>query len=182
MNLHKVIFSDNSLKELLNFREPVIQSYLKNEWSVTLVCPYNSQPPKLGKNFKIRPIKLNRGSMNPFRDLIYFSRLLSIYRNEKPDYIFHYTIKPNIYGTFAAKLLGIKSTMMVAGLGYIFTKNDFRCRVGRVLYKMAMKLTNHVIVLNEANYELLLKSNMVRKEKLILLKGGEGIDLNKFDS
>lgn len=178
----KIIFCDNSLRELLNFRKPIIEAFLKDGVEVVALCPPNHDIPKLDGKFKYVPIKLNRGGMNPIKDLLYFIRLTNLYFSEKADYIFHYTIKPNVYGTFAARLLGIKSTMMVAGLGYIFTNNDFRCKIGRVLYKMAMKLANHVIVLNEANYELLLKTSMVRKEKLILLKGGEGIDLNRFDS
>lgn len=177
---HKVLFSDNSLKELINFREPVIQSYLNQGWSVIVVCPQNRSLPELGEDFKYIPIDLCRGSMSPFLDLKYFINLYSIYRKERPNYIFHYTIKPNIYGTFAARLLGIESTMMIAGLGYIFTTENLKCKIGRLLYRIAMRLADNVFVLNKDNYDLLLECNMVQSSKLILLNGGEGIDINKY--
>ena len=65
-------------------------------------------------------INMQRTSTNPLHDVRYFFRLLSIYREERPDYIFHFTIKPNIYGTLVARLLGIHSTAMETGM--VFNK------------------------------------------------------------
>ena len=65
------------------------------------------------------------------RRAIFFC-LLGIYRKERPDYIFHFTIKPNIYGTLAARLLGIHSTVMVAGLGFTFSHGGWASKMARV--------------------------------------------------
>ena len=45
-----------------------------------------------------------------------------IYRRVKPDIILHYTIKPNVYGTIAASMLGIPVVNNVCGLGTVFLK------------------------------------------------------------
>lgn len=177
----KIAFCDNSLRELLNFRQPIMESFLNTGLEIVAICPKNHKVPNLGRGFKFVPVKLSRGGMNPIKDLVYFLTLLKIYRNEKVGYVFHYTIKPNIYGTVAARLLGIRSTMMIAGLGYVFTANNIGSYIGRCMYRIAIRFSEHVLVLNQYNYDLLLEKKMVNENKLILLEGGEGLDLRKYD-
>lgn len=176
----KILFCDNSLRELLNFRENVIRYYVSQGCEVILVAPdtYAYRPESfLGRYI---PVKFSRSGMNPIKDLSYFFTLCRIYRTERPDYIFHYTIKPNIYGTLAARVCGIPSTAMIAGLGYIFYKKNLKCLLARSLYKWALKYSEKVLVLNEANKRFLLDYGIVRPTQLIHLQGGEGVDLARF--
>ena len=103
-----------------------------------------------------------------------------IYTEEKPDYIFHYTIKPNIYGTFAAKSCGIRSSAMIAGLGYVFSRKNIPNKIARYLYKAALRYSEYVLVLNKSNRDFLIDRKIVPREKIILLSGGEGVNLNHF--
>jgi len=61
-------------------------------------------------------------SVNPFNDLRTLYALWRIYRKLQPDLIFHYTIKPNIYGSLAAMLARVKSIAVTTGLGYVFIR------------------------------------------------------------
>lgn len=178
----KIIFSDNSLRELINFREEVILDYANGGHHVVLIAPVNQNYSPENQNIKVIPIKINRSGMNPFADLKYLMTLLSIYRKERPDYIFHYTIKPNIYGSIAAKISGIPSTAMIAGLGYVFTNKGIGSRIARMLYRFAMRFPEKVLVLNEYNRDVLISRKIVASEKIILLKGGEGVNLAKFNN
>ncbi|WP_289157778.1 glycosyltransferase [uncultured Muribaculum sp.] len=178
--INKILFCDNSLRELLNFRGDVIDDYSAKGNEIVLLAPKNRDYPPDNDRIKYIPIEVGRSSMNPFSDFKYFFELIRIYRKEKPDYIFHYTIKPNIYGSFAAKLLGIPSTAMIAGLGYVFTNKGLGCWIARMLYRISMLCPEKVLVLNEYNQELLIKKKIVKREKIILLKGGEGVNLSKF--
>ena len=120
MARRKILFCDNSLRELLNFRKEIICHYASNGYNVVLVAPQNMDIYQWElPNIRFVPIIMNRSGTNPIEDLKYFFRLKRIYAKEKPDYIFHYTIKPNIYGTFAARSCGIRSSAMIAGLGYV---------------------------------------------------------------
>lgn len=176
----KILFCDNSLRELLNFRGDVIRYYGEHGFEVVLVAPETLEDYSLGKNVRYIPVKLNRSGMNPFEDGKYFSDLCRIYRTERPDYIFHYTIKPNIYGTLAARWNRIPSSAMIAGLGYVFYRSNLACWFARSLYQFALDFSDKVLVLNAANKELLLRRNMVAPAKLLHLKGGEGVDLKHF--
>lgn len=178
----KILFCDNSLREFLNFRSDIVKSYIDRGDEVVIVAPNNSEIPSYLDTIKYYPIKLSRGGMNPLSDIKLMLNYLKIYRRESPDYIFHYTIKPNIYGTFAAKIAGIPSIIMVAGLGYVFTANGLGCKIARKLYKAALSMSKKVLVLNQSNYQYLLDKGLSNSAKLILLKGGEGINLTEFDN
>lgn len=176
-----ILFCDNSLRELINFREDVINSYANAGKRVILVAPKNREYNPESPNIKYIPIDVDRGGMNPIRDIKYFMNLYGIYRRESPDYIFHYTIKPNIYGSIASKLLKIPSTAMIAGLGFVFTSDSIGSQIARRLYKFALKFPEWVLVLNKYNKDLLIKKSLISSDRLILLKGGEGVNLSKFD-
>lgn len=176
----KILFSDVSLNGQLNFRGEVIKYYTSHGNHVILVSPLDIEYYWDVEGVRYIPIELNRSSMNPLHDLKYFKLLYNIYKREKPDYIFHYSIKPNIYGTLAARLLNISSTAMIAGLGFVFYQKEIKCSLARGLYKFALRFPEYVFVLNSANKEFLIKSGIISAEKIIHLIGGEGVDLNRF--
>lgn len=176
----KILFCDNSLYDLLNFRGDVIENYLLDGYEIVLVAPQTSMLTNKPTGLKYIPVQLNRSGMNPFHDLKYMWNLIKIYRKEHPDYIFHYTIKPNIYGSLAAKLCGIPSTAMIAGLGYVFDNKGIGCAVARKLYRFALKFSHKVMVLNSYNRDLVIEKKIATPEQVILLPGGEGINLDRF--
>ena len=96
-SFHTIAFCDNSLRELIRFRRPVIESFLRKGYKVIAICPQNDIVPDFGIGFKHIDVNLSRGGMNPFEDIRYLFCLLRIYRKEKISYVFHYTIKPNVY-------------------------------------------------------------------------------------
>jgi len=103
--------------------------------------------------------------------------LFGVYRQEKPDVIFHYTIKPNTYGGIVAGLLKIPFIDVVSGMGYIFNGSSLMKKLVRKLYLYVLGKAHKVITLNEANTKVL-QSMGIRK--LRMLKGGEGVNLTHF--
>lgn len=134
-------------------------------------------PPEAVKYYNV---DMGRTANNPFTDMRYFLKLLSIYRRERPDFVFHYTIKPNIYGTWAAKLLHTRCCAMMAGLGYTFTSGSLTAKIGRLMYKAGLRYTDHLILLNRNNYDTIIEKHFSKAEKTILLPGGEGVSLTDF--
>ena len=180
----KLLFSDNTLWGLLNFRGGVIRHFIKEGYRIILVAPQDSMADLtlIPNEVKYIPVKLNRTGTNPFSDFQYYKVLRQIYKREKPDYIFHYTIKPNIYGTLAAHGLVICSSAMIPGLGHVYTEKSIGNMIARIMYKFAMRYPQKVLVLNKVNYDILVHRKVVAPEKLLWLKGGEGVDLSKYKS
>lgn len=179
----KIIFCDNGLDPFLNFRGYVAEHFHKKGWEVGVVVPKatcsKQSLTKVPKYLKVHQVSLNRNSSNPFADISYYKEVHGLFKTLAPDIVFTYTIKPNIYGSIAAHKLNIPVVAMVAGLGYAFSGNSLKHKLGRALYKYGLQKADKVIVLNESNLQTL-SNGFVNRENLILFEGGEGVDLSQF--
>lgn len=179
----KVLFCDNTLWGLINFRGDVI-TYFKNiGCEVVLVAPEKEDEQmrtEIPEYVRYVPVKMGRTTTNPMDDLKYFYRLLRIFRKEKPDFVFNYTIKPNIYGSIAGKMCHCHTTAMMAGLGYTFKNNTLSAKIARMLYKIGLVFTDNLLLLNVDNLNTVKRKGLCKEDKIILLEGGEGVNLDKF--
>lgn len=179
----KIIFCDNTLWGLVNFRGEVIRHFMRKGHQVVLVAPEKEDKQMrttIPDGVRYIPVKMARTSLNPVKDFGYFMRILKIFRAERPDYIFNYTIKPNIYGSIAARLCGCRSTAMMAGLGYIFINDSLLLRIARTVYRFGLLFTDHLIVLNSFIREMVVQKRFCNPKKIVFLEGGEGIDIWKY--
>ncbi len=115
-------------QSLTNFRGPLIQAMLAQGHDV-LACAGEPLPAvattltEWGVQFI--PIPLARAGMNPIGDIRTFFALCRVMRAHSPDAIFAYTIKPVIWGGFAARISGIpRFHALITGLGYAFMADD----------------------------------------------------------
>ena len=182
--MKKILFCNNLLGGLLLFRKNVIDHFIGKGYEVVLVAikgdAVSPNVETLGNGVRVYSIDVSRTSTNPFNDLQFFFQLFKILRSEKPSYVFNYTIKPNIYGAMACKLLGIPCTDMMAGLGYTFTNNSLSSRIARMLYKIGLYCSQHLFLLNEENVKEVSRLRLCNEKKIIWLKGGEGVDVNHY--
>lgn len=180
----KIIFCDNTLWGLVNFRGEVIRHLVDLGHHVVLVAPEKEDKQmrtKIPEGVRYVPVDMGRTSLNPINDFKYLVRMFLIFKREKPDYIFTYTIKPNIYGSIAARLVGCHSTAMMAGLGYIFINDGFVLRTARKLYRFGLSFTDHIMLLNQYNRQLVISKHMCSADKIVLLEGGEGINIANYE-
>lgn len=176
----KIFFTANVLWDIYIFRGGVIKALVNEGHDVTVVAPYETRvdmEKELG--VKVINISLNKRGMNPIEDLKLLRELYKIYKQEKPDIIFHYTIKANIYGTLAARLAKIKSVAILTGLGYAFVTNSIVSKIAKLLYKISLPFAEEVCVLNEDDKNLLVSENIIKPEKVFILPG-EGVNTDKF--
>ena len=179
----KILFNNNVLSGLLSFREDVIKHFIDQGHEVVLVTPHTEDKQllmRIPSKAKHLQIDMARDSMNPIHDIKYFFRLFKVLRKEKPDYVFNYTIKPNIYGSLACRLQRIPSTAMLAGLGYTFSHKGLAAKIGRSLYRFALRFPQHVLFLNRSNVEVAKSIHLCNPDKIIWLEGGEGVNLEKY--
>jgi glycosyltransferase involved in cell wall biosynthesis len=120
----------------------------------------------------------NKGT-NPVKDAQLTRRFYQVYRRERPDVVLQYTIKPNIYGTLAARMAGIPCINNVSGLGTVFLIQNFVSRVALRLYRFAFRFPHRVFFQNDDDRQLFLQHKLVRPEITDLLPGS-GIDVQRF--
>jgi len=132
----------------------------------------------LRKEFSFFAIKnLDRKGTNPIKDLRLFFEYFLLFRRLKPDLVINFTIKPNIYGSISAGLLGIQSISVITGLGYVFIRESWLTKLVKLLYWIAFRFNRAVVFLN---FEDLNTLRNVSKEKSFLIES-EGVDIKYFD-
>jgi glycosyltransferase involved in cell wall biosynthesis len=125
------------------------------------------------------PIRFNNRTESPLSDFLFYRHLKQLYRQHRPALIFHYVIKPNIYGSLAAAAEGIPSIAVITGLGYAFARRNWLFRLIRLLYKRALSHTNQVWFLNNDDAKMFINEKMVSIEKVKVLPG-EGVNEHYF--
>ena len=104
----KIVFSSNISWSIYNFRRSLLNSLKADGHTIHTVASRDDYSEKLkAEDFIYHEVKLNNNATNPIEDLKLIIQYYKIYKKIRPDVICHNAIKPNIYGTIAAKLLGI---------------------------------------------------------------------------
>ncbi len=177
----KIAFVANTTWNLVHFRQNLIKTFLAEGHQVTAVAPPDSESEQILKLWQCEFLSIqmdNKGS-SPFKDLLLCSNLYQLYRTQKFDVILHFTIKPNIYGSFACALAGIPCVNNVTGLGTVFIRQNFTSRIALLLYRVAFLFPKKVFFQNIDDRDLFIKRKLVKVEKTDLL-AGSGIDTNFF--
>jgi glycosyltransferase involved in cell wall biosynthesis len=170
----------NTSWNIYNFRLGLIKSFLAENHQVTAIAPYDSYAEKLREaGCQYEEVELDNKGANPLKDLKFTRQLYIIYRRIQPDVVLQYTIKPNVYGTIAATLLGIPVVNNVSGLGTVFLRQNMASRIAHILYWTTFRFPEKVFFQNEDDRQLFLKRNLV-KAKITAVLPGSGVDLNAF--
>lgn len=177
----KIALVSNSSWSIFNYRLGVAKAFLDKGFKVLIVAPqddFTKNLIEIGCSF--RHFEMESKSTNPFNDLKLLQQLKTIYKEEKPNFIFHYTIKPNIWGSRAAKSASIPSIAITTGLGYIFDNNNLVSKIGKWLYKVNLTYSKQIWFLNNEDQKAFLDENIIPKSKAYLIPG-EGVNLIQFE-
>ncbi|HQV78372.1 MAG TPA: glycosyltransferase family 4 protein [Chitinophagales bacterium] len=171
----------NTAFNIYNFRLSLIEALKQEGHRVIAIAPKDEYVELLLQhNIEFVEItQLARKGTNPFHDLKLWNEFRKKYRQNKLDIVLQYTIKPNIYGTLAAKWNGIKSVCTVTGLGYTFLNKNIASNVAHRLYKWAFSYAHKILFQNKDDATLFINQHIVEKNKVELVPGS-GIDTDKF--
>ena len=175
----KIALVANSTWSVYNFRIDLIR-HLLPVFDVLVIAPRDAFAEELVKTgCSYLHIEFNNRSENPLRDYVLYKSLKKIYQSEKPDFIFHYVIKPNIYGSLAAAACGVPSVAVITGLGYTFDRDNWLNRVVSFLYRKSLKKASEVWFLNQEDAEVFVRRKLVAAGKIKILPG-EGVNTEYF--
>jgi hypothetical protein len=141
----KVAIVLNTSWNIYNFRLGLINTLLEQNIEVHAIAPKDEYSEKLKSlGCKYHVVKMDSRGANPVKDLALTFELYNIYRKIRPDLVLHFTIKPNIYGTIAARLLNIPSINNVCGLGTVFLKDNLVSKIAILLYRIAFRFPKRI--------------------------------------
>ena len=172
-----LILANNDLG-LYKFRKELIQELI-NQYEVYISLPdgkFVSNLTNLGCKFINTPI--NRRGTNPITDLKLFLKYVKILKTINPDVVLTYTIKPNIYGGIACRILNLPYIANITGLGTSLENKGLLQKIIVHLYKIALKKAKCVFFQNNENKQFFIDNNIsVGKGRLI---PGSGVNLKHF--
>jgi len=126
------------------------------------------------------PLKMSIKGLNPLEEFNLFLQFKQVFHSEKPDIIFSYTIKNNIFGAMAAESCGIPFVPNVTGLGTAFLSGKVLWNIAEKLYRRAFRKLPIIFFQNENDRRLFVQRGLVRSREQTRLIPGSGIDLEKF--
>lgn len=175
----KIMILANSDTGLYKFRRELLEELLKQH-QVCICLPigdYIQSMVEMGCEF-IQCDYLERRGKNPFKELKLISFYKKVLKAEKPDIVFTYTIKPNIYGGMACKSLKIPYVVNITGLGSAVENAGVMQKVTLALYKIGLKGAQKVFFQNTENRDFMLEKKVVNGAYDLL--PGSGVNLNQY--
>lgn len=175
----KIMILANNDVGLYQFRKELIEALIR-ENEVVISLPYGEfiKPLQdIGCKFIDTPV--DRRGINPVTDLKLFCTYKSILKKEKPDLVITYTIKPNVYGGYACRLLKIPYAVNITGLGTAFENGGMLRKVVTVMNKVACKKARVVFFENEENKNIFVGNKIIKEEQACRLNGA-GVNLEKY--
>lgn len=134
---------------------------------------------------RLIPLKVERRRINPLGELQTLLDIWRIYRNERPDLLHHIALKPMLYGSFIARILGLSHMVNApVGMGYIFTSDKWIARLLRPFVLSAIRrLINpscsKVVFENNDDLTNFVADGLVRSSDAVLIRGA-GVNIDQF--
>lgn len=171
----------NTAWAIYTYRQGLIRMLVGRGVDVTVLAPHDRTFDLLtAMGCRCIALPIASKGTNPRDDLRTLWSLFRLYRRIRPHVVFHYTIKPNIYGSIAAKLAGVPSVAVTTGLGYVFIQQSRAAQVAKKLYRFAFRFPREVWFLNRDDQAAFIDQKLLVHPERARLLHGEGVDLDQF--
>jgi glycosyltransferase involved in cell wall biosynthesis len=180
----KIILVSRCAWTLYNFRAGLLRA-LKQQGALVIGGGaggdgFEPRIAAMGVPFIALPV--SKKAINPLADARLFCTLYRWYRRERPHVVHHFTIKPVIYGSLAARLAGVPRVVnTVTGLGFVFTEERLAWlrRLVEWQYRLALAGAHFTFFQNGDDLRLFRARRLISSEKAGLLSGS-GVNCQFF--
>lgn len=182
----RLAFVVNNVDFLLSHRLVLVKGALAKGYDVHVIGPAGPGVSALeALGVPVHEWRLDRSGQRAAAEALTVARLVRLYRRVKPDLVHHVTIKPVLYGSFAARLTGVRGVVnAVSGLGYIFLAEGLRAELRRqavgLAYRAALSTPGSRVILQNDDDEAELRALGALGHARIVKIRGSGVDLARF--
>lgn len=177
--MKKILILTNDSFMLWQFRRELIGAMLDQGHSITIGVPFGEYI----EDFKAMGCRMIHTPMDcrgirPVADRKLFCQYKNLLKEESPDLVVTYSIKPNIYAGFLCRRMGIPYCINVQGLGTAFQKAGM-AKLVTIMYKSALKKAKVVFFENQASAALFRELGITPEWQQFVLNGA-GINLEHY--
>ncbi len=195
MKIKKILFLTNHLSFFVSHRINIFFKSKKKSYNFFLISgsASSNKMEKYAKEkvrkFKIKNKILNFNSyeLSIFKDIKSIINLYFLIKNYRPNILHTVAPKTNLYGGLVSLFLRIdKVILSFSGLGFLFTGKLSlinKCKKKAYIFLLRIIFLNksvQIIVQNTDDYKFFL-NNFNLQKRIKLIKGGSGINLNKYN-
>lgn len=174
----KILLINNGTGGLFGFRRELIEALCRDHEVVAIAKNTGNRSDLITLGCECVDVNIEYHGTNPLQEL----KLISVYKKHireiKPDIVFTYTIKPNIYAGIACAQLKVPYIANITGLGTAVENDGLIQKITVPLYRYGLRKAQKVFFQNAENRDFMLKRHMVSGAYDLL--PGSGVNLNRF--
>lgn len=172
-----ILILANSSGGLYDFRNELLVRLLKKH-KIIISLPDTTKVKELTEEgCEIIATPINRRGVNPKQDMSLLLTYRKLIKQIKPDMVITYTIKPNIYGGFACRMLKVPYISTITGLGGAFDRKGIFLNMIIQMYRTGLKKAECIFYQNQENKKIFSGYRIMgKKEKLV---NGSGVNLER---
>ncbi len=175
-----LVLTANTAWNLAHFRAPLLQAFADRGFLLVALAPVDASVLRLqAMGCKVEPLPVPAHGRNPWADFLLFWSYIGLLRRYRPVALLSFTVKPNIYGGLAARLLGIAQVGNISGLGTAFIQGGWLGKLVERLYRLGLGGAKTVFFQNPDDRDFFLARRLVREDQAALLPGS-GVGLEYF--
>lgn len=176
--MKKILFITNHSYMFWQFRRELVAE-LQKDYEVAISTPFvGHEEDFAAMGCKMIETDVDRRGINPVTDLKLYRTYAKMLKEERPDMVVTYSIKPNVYAGLACQLQKIPYCINVQGLGTAFQK-PVLSQVVTMMYKVACRKAKTVFFENQGNAELFRDKKITPECQQTILPGA-GINLEHY--
>jgi glycosyltransferase involved in cell wall biosynthesis len=175
----KILLLGNHGFVIYNFRKELVKELLKKGYEVYISLPKDEKVDKMVEwGCKFVETNVDRRGTNPFTDFKLILHYIKLLRRIKPDVVLTYTIKPNLYGGLACRLLNVPCINNITGLGSGFNRGFLLRNFLSIMYRISLKKSYCVFFQNTEDMKTLVDKKIVKGPYELI--PGSGVNLEEY--
>jgi len=174
----RILILANNDVGLYKFRKELMEELVK-ENDVFACLPNGDLIPQVEKlGVKFIQDEFDRHGTNPISEIKHYFKYKKVINKVKPDIVFTYTVKPNVFGGAACANMKVPYIVNVTGLGTAVEKPGLMQKIMIPMYKFGIRKAQKVFFQNAENREFMLSRNMIKGKHDLL--PGSGVNLSQY--
>lgn len=173
-----LILANNDIG-LYKFRKELLECLISDGHTVYASLPEGDMIPDIeALGCEVIKTEISRHGTNPVQDLKLMQSYKRIIKEKKPDIVFTYTIKPNVYGGAACASLNVPYVANITGLGSAVENGGMMQKITLSLYRYGLRKAQTVFFQNKENEEFFTNKGLaLGKHKML---PGSGVNLQYY--
>ena len=174
----KLLVIANDETTVIHFRKEIIKAFVDHGFDVTVSYPLGKNTDEVNAlGCKTIDIEVSRQGKNIKKDLDFLKNCKKLIKQESPDMVLTYTVKPNIYSSIACQSLHVPYINNVTGLGSILQSQSALSQLILSLQKKAYKKSSCVFFQNSSNRDRLKELGVISDTTRTQVLPGSGVNL-----